>query len=165
MKEINKYLNGLDLRLYNNDIVTMKIDSYINNLNFRVIFDEEQRGRIYVLDRHKPKILFIVDIPDNCIYINQDIIDELSGVVIETYLYVNGIELDLFPYFSEQEDVEKLKQVKDPDIRAFVERIDNMTISKNYISLFASYRRIYTYDRTRSNWDVNDRIEEFLVGK
>lgn len=143
----------------------IKIDSYIDKLNFKVIFDEEQRGRIYVLDRDKSKILFMVDIPDNCIYINQDIIDVFSGVDIETYLYAKGIEFDIFTYFSEQDDVEKLIQVKDPDIRAFVERIDNMSISEKYISLFASYRRIYTYDLTRSSWDVNDRIEEFLLGK
>lgn len=82
--------------------ITENVKEYINKLKFKMIFDDGKPGQVYFLDvANHTIILFFVDIPDKCIYINQDIIDELGETNIDDFLKSFDIHYSIFPYFNE----------------------------------------------------------------
>lgn len=82
---------------------------YIRELEFRIMIDDTRKGEIYILDYRTGEILFIVDIIDRCLYINQDILNKFTEVDIKNFLNNTGMDFDIFPYFNEAGDVSKLK--------------------------------------------------------
>lgn len=83
----------------------MNFNTYINNLEIRLLFSDDNLGKIYILNTEKTAILFIVDITDACIYVNQDILDKFGYSIIKEFLDSIGINYSIFPYYTEEIEV------------------------------------------------------------
>lgn len=122
---------------------------YIRELEFRIMVDDTRKGEIYILDYYTREILFVVDITDRCLYINQDILNKFTEVDIKNFLNNTGMDFDIFPYFNEAGDVGKLK----PSAMEFfqlimkaVTRIDFRFSKFILLTSFDGY--LMDYDRT-----------------
>jgi hypothetical protein len=101
----------------------LKFREYIKTTAVRLIVDDSIPGRLYFLSREKTSILYIVDILDNCIYINQNIIDLVYFRTIRDLIDKFAEEMDIFPYFDEVGDIEKLTMTSDVGIANFCEKL------------------------------------------
>lgn len=96
---------------------------YIKTTAVSLIVDDSIPGRLYFLSREKTSILYIVDILDNCIYINQNIIDLVYFRTIRDLIDMFAEEMDIFPYFDDAGDIEKLTMTSDIGIAIFCEKL------------------------------------------
>lgn len=87
------------------NILAMNFNTYINNLEIRLLFSDDNLGKIYILNTDKTTILFIVDITDSCIYVNQDILDKFGYSIIKEFLDSIRINYSIFPYYPEEIEV------------------------------------------------------------
>jgi hypothetical protein len=86
-----------------------EINRYINDLDIRLVFDDGKPGKVYALDPDKTSIYFIVDVEDGCLYINQEILNIHSEGDIKSLLVEIGVEMDIFPHFDDPSYIEDLK--------------------------------------------------------
>lgn len=112
------------------------VGDYIRGLRIKVVFDETRHGQIYILDEKSVSILFIFDVIDECLYINQDIIDDLGENEIRKYLDFYSIGFAIFPYYSEEGDVEKLKPSMNKGIAYLSERVNEFSIYESSIEFY-----------------------------
>lgn len=108
---------------------------YIYDLRFKIVFDIND-NRIYILNIECSSILFIIDIIDSCVYINQDIIDKYRESDIREYLDINQIDYVIFPYYSEVGDVKKLEQTRVEKLKKLSREANNVYIGNGSINLF-----------------------------
>lgn len=126
---------------------------YIRELEFRIMIDDTRKGEIYILDYYTREILFIVDITDRCLYINQDILNKFTEVDIKNFLNNTGMDFDIFPYFNEAGDVGKLK----PSAMEFFQLI--MKAATRIDFRFSKFILLTSFDEHLMDYDgLIDRI-------
>lgn len=146
--------------------MTKEFNTYINSLGIRLLFSDDIPGKIYILDSVKTFILSIVDITDECIYINQDIIDEFGYNRIKEDLGYLDIHYDIFPYFSETGDISNIVPSDNKWFIELMESIDNFCIySDEIILLTEDYLIPYEFDRMTNILYRDDHSKNYNIAE
>lgn len=141
-----------------------KFNTYINSLKIRLLFSDDNPGKIYILDSVETVILFIVDIPDSCVYINQDIIDEFGYNRIKEDLGYLDIHYDIFPYFSEMGDISNIAPSDNKWFIELMESIDNFYIySDSIMFLTEDYFIPYGFYRENNILNIDDHNKDYNI--
>lgn len=117
-----------------------EVNKYLNELSIRLVFDDDKPGRVYVLNTRKNYIYFIVDVDDKCLYINQDIFNQFPEREIKVFIQEIGIDFDIFPYFNDPSDIDDIA----PSKQKYFELL--MDIPLNILIDFSKYNnRVFLF--------------------
>lgn len=122
----------------------MKIGDYLAEMEIHLIIDGGKRGRFYLLNPEDTSILFIIDVIDVCIYINQNILREYSISEFHTY-FSQWFSVSIFPYddsFS-KEDIADLTPSDNIFFSKLMDNITHISISDEGRIVFYSFLDIY----------------------
>lgn len=103
--------------------------------DFRILVDDGKPGKIFVLNSEETSVLSIVDVKDNCLYINQNIFNKHGERVVRYQL--KGFGFDIFPYddsFS-GEDIADLRLSEETFWKILYDKTRYYRIDENRIIL------------------------------